>query len=66
LENLNRVALLHGRYAETLVIVELRADRSVCLAGREDAVILPDAKRSDVRKILEAAAEHYAEIVAIS
>jgi hypothetical protein len=55
----------HGRYAETVVIVEVCADGSVRLADREDAILPSDAKRSDVRKILEAAAEHSMEIVAV-
>lgn len=55
---------VHGRYAETVVIVELLADGSVRKANRKDAIIPADAKRSNVRKILETAAEHYDEIVA--
>lgn len=54
----------HGRYAETVAIVELRADGTVSLAKRADAIIPRDAKRSDVRKILDEAAEHFDEIVA--
>ncbi|MDQ2865800.1 MAG: DUF4160 domain-containing protein [Candidatus Eremiobacteraeota bacterium] len=55
---------VHGRYAETVVVVELLADGTVQKAPRKDAVIPPDAKRSDVRKILKTAAEHYDEIMA--
>ena len=54
----------HGRYAETVAIVELRADGTVSLAKRADAIIPHGAKRSDVRKILDEAAEHFDEIVA--
>lgn len=54
----------HGRYAETVAIVELRADRTVTLADRDDAIIPGDAKRSDVRKILEAAVDGFDEISA--
>lgn len=44
--------------------MELRADGTVSLADRDDAIIPADAKRSDVRKILEAANDGYAEIAA--
>lgn len=54
----------HGRYAETAVIVVLRADRTIEKADRQDAIIPPSAKHSDVRKILNAARDHYDEIAA--
>lgn len=54
----------HGRYAETIVVVELRPDGTVTLADRDDAIIPGDAKRSDVRKILSAAAQCFEEIAA--
>jgi hypothetical protein len=54
----------HGRYAETIAIVELRADGTVALANRDDAIIPGDAKRGDVRKILDAAADGFDEITA--
>lgn len=54
----------HGRYAETVAIVELRADGTIELADRDDAIIPLNAKRSDVRKILETARDHYDEIAA--
>jgi hypothetical protein len=43
--------------------VELRADGSVALAARPDKLIPSNAKRSDVRRILDAAAEHFEELV---
>ncbi len=55
---------VHARYAEAVVIVELRADGTVALAKRDDAVIPPDAKRNDVRKILNVAGNHYEQIEA--
>lgn len=55
---------VHGRYAETVVIVELLADGTVQKGRRNDAIIPTDAKRTDVRKILETAAENYDRIVA--
>ena len=54
----------HGRYAETIAIVELRADGSVVLAECDDAIIPTDAKRNDVRKILKEAAAAFNELVA--
>ncbi|HTW84487.1 MAG TPA: DUF4160 domain-containing protein [Candidatus Sulfotelmatobacter sp.] len=53
----------HGRYAETVVVVDLYADGSVGLADRDDAIIPRNAKASDVRRILRAAGEHYEAIV---
>jgi hypothetical protein len=54
----------HGRYAETIAIVELRADRTVVLADRDDAIIPGDAKRGDVRRILDAARDGFDAIAA--
>lgn len=54
----------HGRYGATVAIVVLLPNGNVELAPRRDAVLPGNAKRSDVRKILEAAAEFYCEIVA--
>lgn len=54
----------HGRYGETIAIIEFRADGTVTLAARKDCVIPRDAKASDVRKILKEAATHFAEITA--
>jgi hypothetical protein len=53
-----------GRYAGTAAIVVLIGDGAVELARRADAVLPPDAKRSDVRRILDAAERGYDEIVA--
>jgi len=44
--------------------VALLADGTVTLARRGDAVQPRNAKRSDVRRILTAAAEHFEAIVA--
>lgn len=54
----------HGLYAGIEVIVALLADGTVTLARRGDTVQPRNAKRSDVRKILNAAAEHFEAIVA--
>jgi hypothetical protein len=53
----------HGLYAGIEVIVTLQADRTVALALRDDAVQPRNAKRGDVRKVLEAAAEHFDALV---
>jgi hypothetical protein len=45
--------------------VDLRADGTVSLADRWDALNPANAKRSDVRKILSLASEHFEELVAI-
>ena len=54
----------HGRYAESLVVVQFEPDGSVAIAERGDAVLPRNAKANDIGKILEAAAEHYDTIVA--
>lgn len=51
----------HGRCGSTIATVELHGDRTVSLMRWPD---LPAyAKRSDVRKILDAAAEHFDAII---
>lgn len=56
---------VHGFYAETEVVIELRGqpESEVALANRRDAVWPGNASRSDVRHILEVAAAHYNELV---
>ena len=54
---------VHGFTGETEAIVELQ--RTVALARRGDAVRPANAKRSDVKKILRAAAEHFEELAAL-
>jgi Domain of unknown function (DUF4160) len=56
---------VHGYCAETAVIVELREDGDVDLADRCDAIRPGNAKKSDVRSILDEAAEHFDELVAL-
>ena len=55
---------VHARYAQTLAVVELRADRTVALASRQNRIIPRNAKHGDVRKILRTAVKHYDAIVA--
>lgn len=51
---------MHGFYAETEVILELRAvpEKSVAKADRCDAVRPGSAKRRDVKHVLQVAAAH--------
>ena len=56
---------VHGFTGETEAIVDLRSDGAVALAGRDDAVQPANAKRSDVKKILKAAALHFEELAAL-
>jgi len=56
---------VHGFYAETEVIVELRdgPDREVALADRNDAIRPSNARRSDVKHILQTAAEYFDQLI---
>lgn len=56
---------IHGFLQETEVILDLDDDRTVGLANRPDAIRPPNAKRSSVRRILNVAAEHFDELVAL-
>ena len=53
---------VHGFASETEAIVDLGVDGTVALAKRDDAVRPANAKRSDVKKILNAAALHFEEL----
>jgi hypothetical protein len=53
---------VHGFVAEISVVVDLLPDGKVAKSARRDAVRPPNAKRSDVRRILDAAAAHAAEL----
>jgi hypothetical protein len=44
---------------------DLLSTGDVALADRKDAIRPGDAKRADVRKILDAAAEHFDDLVAL-
>jgi len=56
---------VHGFSGETEVIVDLRTNRTVAVAGRPDAVRPGNAKRSSVRHILEVAAQHFDELITL-
>jgi hypothetical protein len=53
---------VHGFASETEVIVDLRLDGTVAMSNRNDAIRPSDAKRSDVKKILNVAARHFEEL----
>lgn len=55
---------VHGLYAGIEVIVDLLDDRAVALSDRVDAIAPTNAKRSDVKKVLKAARDHFDELVA--
>ena len=56
---------VHGFASETEAIVDLRLDGTVALAKRNDAIRPANAKRSDVKKILNAAALHFEELAGL-
>ena len=56
---------VHGFAGETEAIIDLRLDGAVALMKRDDAIRPANAKRSDVRKILNAAALHFEELAAL-
>jgi hypothetical protein len=56
---------VHAEYAGIEAIVDLRADGTVALAGRVARLWPANAKRSDVKKILTAAQEHFDLLVAM-
>jgi len=56
---------VHGFASETEAIIDLRWDGIVALANRDDAIRPANAKRSDVKKMLNAAALHFDELVAL-
>jgi hypothetical protein len=53
---------VHGFYAKTEVLVDLLPGGKVRKSNRADAVTPSNAKRSDVRRILDVAARHAAEL----
>ena len=56
---------VHGFAGETQAIVDLGLDGTVSLANRDDAIRPANARRSDVKKILRAAAEHFEVLAAL-
>ena len=56
---------MHGFTGATEIIVSLRRDGTITLADRKDCIRPGNAKFSDVRKILDAAAECFEDLVAV-
>ena len=56
---------VHGFLSETEVVVDLRFDGNIALADRKDAIRPANSKRTDVKKILNAAAQHFDELIAL-
>ena len=56
---------VHGFIGDTEIIVDLGRDGTIRLADRNDCIRPGNAKRSDVRNILDAAAECFEELVAL-
>jgi hypothetical protein len=56
---------VHGFASEIEAIVDLRLDGTIALAKRNDAIRPANAKRSDVKKILNAAALHFEELAGL-
>ena len=56
---------VHGHLSEAEAVVDLRSDGSVALADRKDAIRPANAKRSDVKKILDTAAAHFEELATL-
>jgi hypothetical protein len=56
---------VHGFIGRTEVIEDLRVDGEVALADRRDAIRPANAKRSDIRKILNPAADNFEHLVAL-
>jgi len=56
---------VHGFLSATEVIVDVRSKGTVALAERKDAIRPANAKRSEVKRILNAAAQHYDELATL-
>ena len=56
---------VHVFVAEAEVIVDLRDDGTVAIADRKDAIRPGNAKRSDIRKAMMLAAEHFDKLAAM-
>jgi hypothetical protein len=54
---------VHAEYSGMEAIVDLRVDGTVALANRVDRIRPVNAKRSDVKRVLSAAQEHFDELV---
>ncbi len=56
---------VHGFFGGAAVIADLRSDGNVALADRSDAIRPANAKRADVRRTLNTAADHFEELITL-
>jgi hypothetical protein len=56
---------VHGFAGETEAFVDLRPNGNVALADRKDSIRPANARRTDVKKILTAAALHFEELAGL-
>jgi hypothetical protein len=56
---------VHSFFGETEVVIDLLVDGNVDLASRVDAIRPANARRADVRRVLNVAAEHFEALVAL-
>jgi len=56
---------VHGFSGGMEAVVDLRSDCAVALRSGDDAVRPANAKQSDVKKILKAAAQHFEELAGL-
>jgi hypothetical protein len=54
---------VHGRYQGVILILELGIDRTIRIADRWDAIRPGNAKRNQIRHILDVASEHYDDLM---
>jgi hypothetical protein len=54
---------VHGFVGETEVIVDLHLDGNIAISIRTDAIRPSNAKRSEVKRILNVAAQHFDDLV---
>ncbi|MEO6834694.1 MAG: DUF4160 domain-containing protein [Candidatus Tumulicola sp.] len=55
---------VHALYAGIEVVIDLLDDRTVALSDRVGAIAPANAKRSDVKKVLQVARDHFDDLVA--
>ncbi len=56
---------VHGFFGGVAVVADLRCDGNVSLTDRNDAIRPANAKRSDVRRVLDTAAGHFEELITL-
>jgi hypothetical protein len=56
---------VHARYAEIAVVLDLLPGGGVALSKRASAILPPDAKRNDLKRVLRVARVHEAALRAL-